>query len=108
MKAIVYQIATTSETTGRNHISDLFEKPSPSEIAGRSSEYYNEEALSWAGELLKTSPDDGREWLDGDCLYLEGTKAELLARAEYYENVQGSSWSWKFSQQLENALDDVD
>lgn len=108
MKEIIYQIATTSETTGRNQISALVEKPSAEEIANRSTEYYTEDALTWADELLETSHEDGREELDNDWLYLEGTKAELLERAEYYENVRGSSWSWKFAQQLREELEFVD
>ena len=108
MKATIYQIATTSETTGRNQISALVEKPSAEEIAKRSTEYYDEEAMAWADELLETSSEDGREALDNDWLYLEGTKEELLFRAEHYENVRGSSWSWKFAQQLKAELEDVD
>jgi hypothetical protein len=110
-----YQIAYRGEQCNRIQVSALVPAPTPAEIAKRktrklysaediaelkndginaspSTPYYADDAVAIAEPLLESSPENGQMIVDDDWNIITGTKNELKAIAEAWENNPSSSF----------------
>jgi hypothetical protein len=100
-------------------VSAVYEKPSATVVAERrgyllddddpaSGSYYEDDALSWAGELLETDIDTGKMIFSRDWNGLEGTAKELLETVETWEKLDGggtNAYRRKTAREIREAME---